>query len=915
MRFIQSFLLTSYLIIVPFSVLANTIESDDSSIPEDLILEIRFGRYILSSSVFSYLLGGEVYLPLGEMANILKLKVDIDYDPVKISFMHRGTNKEYKIEPNKSGQLILYSGNENKEIWPDNSWLPDYVHLDQEIYLSKKYIEKIWPISIDFNMRRLTINIYKNGPVPELDSIIRKEYRKNNMHKQSDITESYVPGVAYSAYSNPLIFWNYTQSHSQSSVSSVTALRARSDIMGVGQNSSIQLRGREFGKRSNVTNLKWTGKYEAALEGDPKPIFGYIKNIEFGDVHKKFNAPVGISSDGLGITISTLDKGYSTFETQRIEGYAPSGWDADLYINQSLVDYKKIEEDGQYKFDVILRKGYNSVAVELNSPHGEKRVDRFTYDIKENYIPRGEWGGYYSFIQSGKNMFDLLKSRNVDSYNSHEVTIGYGLGPELDLKGHIILHEMPGKEGQYNGVYGWTSSGSLYGADWRWVNFLDSGKYHSSFIVDRDFGKTNVNFSLENYPDWPIYKNTDSNKLGKSKTLTLNVASTLNVYGRTYRTGVSYAKSFYKDTNEKVITSYVRSSIYKGSINSGQTCNINKSGEATCSVSVNLRREILNSKLYFDSISNFKKEWKGHEFSLLLQSDLKDYFKINYKASAFSVVDGKKENPFLLSSVLNDLSVSVKYRKSYSRVNDSDLLVQSSDWASRSDYSVGMSWKKKLKHIGTFLNLTWSDSAGLMGSFGFSGSILPGHGGYTAVGDQMDNPAHVFMYHDTQYNGVYDGEDYPMDGHWFRQGSKTSNNTDTDGFVWMNLSEGNILEPDLRSMDDPYQISGIQPYVYPVRKEKVNVINWPIISTGAIEGVILTSNGREHMNLKVDLYKEGVDDYVATIQSGLDGFYVFEFTPPGNYEIRVKKTDGTVIRRKVTVNKNDLWPVLNIYFD
>lgn len=895
--------------IVSFPVMSLEESSRNGSVyetPEDIILEVKFGRYLLSPSIFAYIMGEELYLPLSEMAEIMKFNINFEIDPVSVTGKRYSPDFSYEIKSSKDSGLALYVDGELTDEWPDNSWLSEYIETDQELYLSSKYFNKFWPISFGFNIRRLRLDVIKNGAVPELDAIIRAVYRNKNLHKQKTDTSQKSSSIPYAAYSPPIINYSYSQNHSKASARSSASVRLKSDILGIGQDLSFIAQGDSFLSNSNVTNIKWTGKYESAVKGDPEPLLKHIKKIEVGDIRKKIDAPNGVGGDGVGLSISTLMDSYSVFEKQRIEGYAESGWDADIYINQGLIGYQKISDDGKYTFDVFLKKGFNLVSVELNSPYGEKRIDTYTFHIKESYIPRGEWGGYYTYIKSGMSVFDK-KKQSAESLGLHELTVGYGLGPELDIKWHLILHENKDKESSpYNAMYGWTSSGSITGSNWRWENFFDSGYYHSRFMIDRDIGNGNISFSLDNYPGWPGYDGGHNYKY-------FEVKGTNSFYfsGRRYTAGLAYSEVFYREKKDRNISSYLRTAINRGSVNSTQACDFIGGDTPTCTVDINLRSKINSVEFNFDTKSKYKDKWLQHDINIYFQSKLNSFISMGSKRRNYSGYLGAKSNGDILEGFLSNVTLSARYGRTYKNNGEGVY----SKWLYDSRYSIGASWRKEFKYTNLFLSFKWADGKGFSSSFGFSGSLLPGRDNYSFTGIQANYPAQLFMYHDSQYNGHYDELDSVMEGKFFRQGRSSDNATDKNGLVWMSLSKTGSLGPDLRSMDDPYQVSGIEPYVIPVRSERVTHIDWPIIDTGAIEGVLTRNSETPHMNLRIELYADKNSDYIQTTQSALDGFYVFEFVRPGNYEVRVYKIDGTTVSHYVSISNDDLWPVENIVFD
>lgn len=109
---------------------------------------------------------------------------------------------------------------------------------------------------------------------------------------------------------------------------------------------------------------------------DPRGnVFGVdsLYEVSIGDVNG-FSVPLARGpGNGVGVVLrGTPLTVPDDFDVTVVTGEAPLGWDAELYVAGQLLDFQRIDNTGQYRFEGIpLDFGDNAIVVKLYGPTGE----------------------------------------------------------------------------------------------------------------------------------------------------------------------------------------------------------------------------------------------------------------------------------------------------------------------------------------------------------------------------------------------------------------------------------------------------------------------------------------------------------------------------------------------------------------
>ena len=148
-------------------------------------------------------------------------------------------------------------------------------------------------------------------------------------------------------------------------------------------------------------------------------VFGIspLYEAQFGDISGMRMPLVGSGGNGRGMVLQASPLGRAkNFDKTLIEGDAPPGWDAELYLGVNLLNFQRIGENGRYKFDdVPLEYGNNDLKVVLYGPQGQVREEVYREQIGGAMVPPGEVQGSVYVIEDGLQLFGDEESSEANA--------------------------------------------------------------------------------------------------------------------------------------------------------------------------------------------------------------------------------------------------------------------------------------------------------------------------------------------------------------------------------------------------------------------------------------------------------------------------------------------------------------------
>lgn len=136
---------------------------------------------------------------------------------------------------------------------------------------------------------------------------------------------------------------------------------------------------------------------------------GGLSSVTAGDVQGQSAPMVGGLGGGVGMRVQAAPVTLTdSFNKTSIEGDAPPGWTAELYIASQLREYQQIGDNGRFKFgDVNIGFGSNAIKVILFGPNGLVEERDFSQSVSAGMLPPGKVYAWGTVLQPGRTMLGI----------------------------------------------------------------------------------------------------------------------------------------------------------------------------------------------------------------------------------------------------------------------------------------------------------------------------------------------------------------------------------------------------------------------------------------------------------------------------------------------------------------------------
>lgn len=374
-----------------------------------LILELRDakGAMVARQSVRGYQVPQGVCLDLGDMIRELELGLRFDPQLRRAAGWFFGKDQQLAIDraanmvKTPTGAVAIRSG----DIYDTPSgWCVNVTALSQWTGLGLKP-----------DLLRQEVVITSDSKSPYIAALERKQRNSkllaNAKMRSSQVDLAQLPRVnlPYKAWRNPAL-----DIQVQTAWSDRQALRTQSEVAVAGELLGLSYSGRVAGRGLFDPS---SARLKLFREDPDGTLLGPLRATEFsfGDVQLPSNNLSARGAFGRGAYLTNRPRQMPwQFGKTTLRGALPAGWDAELYVNQSLRAFQNDRGDGRYEFtDVTLQYGVNDFEVVLYGPQGEVRRERFSQRLGADSLPAGRTEYWLGLLDSGK---DLLGS----AYGSHQ---------------------------------------------------------------------------------------------------------------------------------------------------------------------------------------------------------------------------------------------------------------------------------------------------------------------------------------------------------------------------------------------------------------------------------------------------------------------------------------------------------------
>ena len=348
----------------------------------DILLEVRLDRQILSDAVTAYELNRDVYLPLGELARLLTLAIRVTPGEGRASGYILSEERGFSLDV---GARRVDIAGRREELDPAQ------VRLEgDEIHVASRLLARWLPVDLDLDMSSLALKVRPREQLPLQARLQRRERGKLAGTRGGHVDPGY-PRLAtpYRLADFPFIdqtlAFGADQRGDERTTRASWSTYLTTDLLGM--EAALYGSGARGGRAPELRLTLGRHDPDGGLLGPLK-----ARSVLFGSVPVPGLANVsGSSATGNGIALGNrrLDQPTS-FDRHTLQGDLPPGWDVELYYNEALVGVQQSRADGKYSFeDQPLAYGPNEFRLVFHGPLGQTRVERQSFLLEQSALPRG----------------------------------------------------------------------------------------------------------------------------------------------------------------------------------------------------------------------------------------------------------------------------------------------------------------------------------------------------------------------------------------------------------------------------------------------------------------------------------------------------------------------------------------------
>lgn len=408
---------------------------------EVLLFEVTLDRGTLTDALQVYGLPSGLVLPVGELARLLDLNVDVR--PRERRIVGRiGSAQRSLLVDLATGTARV---DDRKVDLPPGSYIAGLT----DIYLTRELIEQLLPLRIAVDSEALIIALTATEKLPiqaKLDRLGRlRELRPDVDTREEVLWVSSTPGL--------LSVPAFDVALESSLDADAPRFRRRYDVR-VGADalySGFQgfIGSDERGRPASSRLLFERRDLEGDLLG---PVGG--TRLSAGDTFAPSLAMGARSIGGRGLSFSTAAlEQTSVFDRVDLRGELPIGFDVELYINDVLRGGQQTPVQGRYEFlDVPLVRGVNVIRIVSYGPRGERSEETRVVNVAGGALPKGKLTFEFGAVEQETPLLDIRRSGAVGATAGEgqlriTAAAGYGLTDGLTLVGGAALYT-PGDRGE-----------------------------------------------------------------------------------------------------------------------------------------------------------------------------------------------------------------------------------------------------------------------------------------------------------------------------------------------------------------------------------------------------------------------------------------------------------------------------------
>jgi hypothetical protein len=296
---------------------------------------------------------------------------------------------------------------------------PDaFIRTATTLYLRSDYFGQVFGLQCKFNFRSLSIILSTVLELPVIREM-RQEAMRNNLGRLKGENRADTTILrSYPLFKFGMADWSAINTQDVQQKTTDTRLNLSLGAVVAGGETDVSLNyhnNMPFNERQQYYQWRFVDNDNTVL-----------KQVMAGKIYTPSIS--SIYSPVVGVQFTNAPAIYRrSFGTYTLTYYTEAGWIAELYVNNTLVDYSKADVTGLATFQVPLVYGNSMVKIRFYSPWGEERTSEQNIQIPFNFLPLHE----FQYTASAGIVEDTLNSkfgRIEANYGlSNHLTVGTGM--------------------------------------------------------------------------------------------------------------------------------------------------------------------------------------------------------------------------------------------------------------------------------------------------------------------------------------------------------------------------------------------------------------------------------------------------------------------------------------------------------
>lgn len=833
----------------------------------DLVFAVRRRIAVMSGGMLGLQRGLTVYLPVYELADLLRFPSSLDASSATVSGYLFSADNAYEVNARDGTYTV---GGETAKI-PEGDIINRVSDQGGDIYISLDLLNKLWPVQAEFSFKTLELDIRTPRKLPYELAAEREKRQKYFQDEAEEGALDLEHTPSGHRMLGPHVFnlaeslgWNSAEDEWSNAVTVV----GKGDLLGTSANYTLNWRSNQEDRLDfNNARLKLTRRDYG--DGEQLP-FG-LRLLQLGDVSSTTSPLIGQALNGRGVFFSTDGKERKrSFDKITIDGTSQPGWEVELYRGRELVDFGVVADNGEYRFeDVDLSYGGNRFRVVLYGPQGqiEERIEQ--HDVRGDRKAVGEFSVEGSVVETGQRLFNVKDREPVDQAASRYLRVDGGLAHWAS--GFATFTDLPTVEGSQKYLSAGASFNALDG-----VGQIEAYKQvGAGSALDARFARKIAGFNTNLQTTFlNNFESFDAGFDDRAKTFEGNVRASkgfdLGFAGLKFNASARHREYENRD-DTRLATSQTFS--FSGLSVAHSINGYWQDGD----FSKTNGRFTANSRVYDKFTGSASLDYSAHPETYLDSARL----LLRYRES-------------------DDVTASISVNQGINNAEETEI-------ALRGSYD-----------FGSFLGgaeVNWNRGDGVdfllqaNTTFGPENEHAPYQVGTDFSG--YSNSLKVQVYEDLDGDGVFSRGDVPVKGARLRLNQRPSPPSNKYGFINVENagSQGLLrLTMDKESVpSNPFLRPGKDGHSVYLRPGTTPFVNFPLYQTGTIDGRIYLRKGEPIKGLTVELLNDS-GEVIKEDTTLYDGFYNFEYVKPGTYAVRLPASyKFNVPPKTVTVSSESLF--------